>query len=98
MAPPCDGWLICGDLNATPDSEMVATLERAGFQYAHRELAHAYTCKVNSEVKMIDYLFHSSNFRSQPERVLQISDQTILPSAEQPSDHLPVLARFFWAP
>jgi mRNA deadenylase 3'-5' endonuclease subunit Ccr4 len=97
LMPPCDGWLICGDFNATPDSEIVATLQSAGFQYAHAGLPHTYTCKVNSEVKMIDYLFHSVNFRAEPERVVQISDQTILPSAEQPSDHLPVVARFFWA-
>ena len=96
MAPMCDGWLICGDLNATPDSRIVATLESAGFQYAHAGLTHTYTCKVNSEVKMIDYLFHSCNFRAEPERVLRISDQSVLPSAEQPSDHLPVAARFFW--
>jgi mRNA deadenylase 3'-5' endonuclease subunit Ccr4 len=96
MAPTCDGWLICGDLNAMPDSEIVAALQNAGFQYAHAELAQTYTCKVNSELKMIDYLFHSANFRAQPERVLQISDETILPSAEQPSDHLPIVARFFW--
>ena len=96
MAPTCDGWLICGDLNATPDSEIIATLESAGFQYAHAGLTHAYTCKVNSEVKMIDYLFHSCNFRAEPERVLRISDQSVLPSAEQPSDHVPIVARFSW--
>jgi endonuclease/exonuclease/phosphatase family metal-dependent hydrolase len=96
MAPTCDGWLICGDLNTTPDSEIISTLQHTGFQYAHAGLAQAYTCKVNSEVKMIDYLFHSAEFRAEPERVVQISDQTVLPSAEQPSDHLPIVARFFW--
>jgi endonuclease/exonuclease/phosphatase family metal-dependent hydrolase len=96
MGPPCDGWLLGGDLNATPESEIVAMLERAGFQYAHRGLAHTYTCKVNSEVKMIDYLFYSPEFRAEPQRVVQISDQTVLPSAEQPSDHVPIVARFSW--
>jgi mRNA deadenylase 3'-5' endonuclease subunit Ccr4 len=96
MMPACDGWLICGDLNTTPDSEIIRTLQHTGFQYAHAGLAKAYTCKVNSEVKMIDYLFHSAEFRAEPERVVQISDQTVLPSAEQPSDHLPIVARFFW--
>jgi mRNA deadenylase 3'-5' endonuclease subunit Ccr4 len=96
MAPSCDGWLICGDLNATPDSEIIATLERAGFQYAHAGLAQTYTCKVNGEVKMIDYLFHSPEFRAEPDSVVEISDQTVLPSSEQPSDHLPIVARFLW--
>lgn len=96
MAPTCNGWLICGDLNATPDSEVVAIFERAGFQYTHAGLARTYTCKVNSEIKMIDYLFYSPEFRAEPQDVVQIADQTVLPSAEQPSDHLPVVARFFW--
>jgi mRNA deadenylase 3'-5' endonuclease subunit Ccr4 len=96
MAPSCQGWLICGDLNATPDSDTVAILTGSGFQSAHFGLAHAYTCKVNSEAKIIDYLFHSPEFRAEPKTVAVISDQTALPSAEQPSDHLPVVARFFW--
>ena len=96
MASTCDGWLICGDLNATPDSEMVATFKTAGFQYAHAGLARTYTCKVNAELKMIDYVFYSPEFRAEPRDVVQISNQTVLPSAEQPSDHLPVVARLFW--
>ena len=90
----CDGWLICGDLNATPDSEIVAALERAGFHYAHAGLERTYTCKVNAEIKMIDYLFYSPEFRAEPQNVVHISDRTILPSAAQPSDHLPIIARF----
>ena len=96
IAPPPHGWLICGDLNATPDGEIIATLESAGFQYAHAGLAQTYTCKVNSEVKMIDYLFYSPAFRAEPQTILQISDRTVLPSSDQPSDHLPVAARFLW--
>lgn len=96
MAPTCDGWLICGDLNATPDSEIVATLERAGFQYAHAGLVQTYTCKVNAEIKMIDYLFYSPEFHGEPQNVVQVSDRTVLPSAAQPSDHLPIVARFSW--
>ena len=96
IAPSPDGWLICGDLNATPDSDIVALLESAGFRYAHAGLAHAYTCKVNAGAKMIDYLFYSPAFRAEPQSILQISDRTVLPSSDQPSDHLPVAARFFW--
>lgn len=96
IAPSPHGWLICGDLNATPDSEIIATLESAGFQYAHAGLAQTYTCKVNAEAKMIDYLFYSPAFRAEPQSILQISDRTVLPSSDQPSDHLPVAARFFW--
>jgi mRNA deadenylase 3'-5' endonuclease subunit Ccr4 len=96
IAASSHGWLICGDLNATPDSDIVALLEGAGFRYSHAGLAHAYTCKVNAEAKMIDYLFYSPAFRAEPQSILQISDRTVLPSSDQPSDHLPVAARFFW--
>jgi mRNA deadenylase 3'-5' endonuclease subunit Ccr4 len=96
VAAPMDGWLICGDLNATPDSEIVAIFERAGFQQAHSGLTDAYTCKVNTEVKTIDYLLYSPEFGAEPQKPLQISDRTVMPSPEQPSDHLPIMARFFW--
>jgi mRNA deadenylase 3'-5' endonuclease subunit Ccr4 len=96
MAHSCHAWLICGDLNATPGSKVVAALERAGLQYAHCGLADAYTCNANAEAKMIDYLFHSTALRAEPEPVPRISDETPLPSAEQPSDHLPVVSRFYW--
>jgi mRNA deadenylase 3'-5' endonuclease subunit Ccr4 len=96
MTSSSDGWLICGDLNATPDSDTVGILTSSGFQYAHAGFTQAYTCKVNSEAKIIDYLFHSPEFRAEPRTVAVISDQTVLPSAEQPSDHVPVAARFFW--
>lgn len=96
LAPSSHGWLICGDLNATPDSEIVALLAGAGFRYSHAGLAHAYTCNVSAEAKMIDYLFYSPAFRAEPQDLLRISDQTVLPSSDQPSDHLPVAARFFW--
>jgi mRNA deadenylase 3'-5' endonuclease subunit Ccr4 len=97
LAPSPHGWLICGDLNATPDSDIVALLESAGFRYSHAGLAHAYTCKVNAEAKMIDYLFYSPVLRSEPQSILQISDRTVLPSSDQPSDHLPIAARFLWS-
>lgn len=95
IAPSPHGWLICGDLNATPDSDIVALLESAGFRYSHAGFEHAYTCNVNAEAKMIDYLFYSPAFRAEPQSILQISDRTVLPSSDQPSDHLPIAARFF---
>ena len=96
LAATSDGTLICGDLNVTPESDIVALLESAGFRYSHAGLEHAYTCTVNAEAKMIDYLFYSQAFRAEPESILPISDRTVLPSSDQPSDHLPIAARFLW--
>ena len=70
IAPSPHGWLICGDLNATPDSDIVALLQSAGFRYSHAGFEHAYTCKVNAEAKMIDYLFHSPAFRAEPQSIV----------------------------
>ena len=96
MGGSCQGWIICGDLNATPDSEVIAALERAGFRYAHHDLTETYTCNVNGQAKMIDYLFHAATLHSEPQPALHISDKTPLPSSEQPSDHLPLVSRFSW--
>ena len=92
----CRGWIICGDLNATPDSPAIAAIEAAGFHHTRRGLSEAFTCNVGGQAKMIDYLFHSSELHSIPRPILPISAQAPLPSAEQPSDHLPVIADLNW--
>jgi protein angel len=90
------GWIIAGDLNVTPDSDLVAMLEQSGFDYAHRALSGVHTCNVNRQAKMIDYLFHDSSLQPDPQPAAWIEDRTVLPSAEEPSDHVPILSRFAW--
>jgi mRNA deadenylase 3'-5' endonuclease subunit Ccr4 len=96
MSGELDGLLICGDLNETPESEVVAALREAGFRHAHESFSASPTCKVNAESKTIDYLFYSSALRAEPSPLPPISYQAALPSAEQPSDHLAVASRFDW--
>jgi mRNA deadenylase 3'-5' endonuclease subunit Ccr4 len=90
------GWIIAGDFNVTPDSEIIAMVERAGLTYAHSGLTGVFTCNVNSDARMIDYIFASSALVAEPQLPPPIDDKTILPSAEQPSDHVPVVAKFDW--
>ena len=45
---------------------------------------------------MIDYLFYSAKLQSDPEKITPIDARTVLPSAEQPSDHVAIVARFDW--
>lgn len=90
------GWIVCGDFNVTPQSEIVALMEQAGYQYAHRALADVYTCNFGAQARMIDYLFFSSALHADPSAPTQIDKQTILPSAEQPSDHVAIMAAFDW--
>ncbi len=95
-AAAADGWLIAGDLNVIPGSEIVLLIERMGFRFAHDSRAEMCTCSFNGEAKMIDYLFHSPRLHAKPIDSVAIDARTVLPSAEQPSDHVPVVARFDW--
>jgi len=88
------GWIIGGDFNATPASEIVLLLEEAGLKYTHRNFTDAFTCNVGASARMIDYLFFSSALHADPSAPTQIDNQTILPSAEQPSDHVAITAKF----
>jgi mRNA deadenylase 3'-5' endonuclease subunit Ccr4 len=92
----CEAWIICGDLNVTSDSHVVASLHAAGFDYAHRTSGVMYTCNANARARMIDYVFHTEALRAQPVAVPVIDDQTPLPSFEQPSDHLALMTHFVW--
>ena len=96
IAPSCEAWIICGDLNVTPESDVVAVLRAEGFDYTHRTLAETYTCNANARANMVDYVFYTEAFRAQPVAVPVIDDQTPLPSYEQPSDHLALMAHFDW--
>lgn len=89
-------WIISGDFNVTPESEIVALALQAGLQYPHHNLADVYTCNVGGRPRLIDYLFYSSRLSAEASVLSRIDDQTILPSAEEPSDHVPIMARFDW--
>jgi endonuclease/exonuclease/phosphatase family metal-dependent hydrolase len=88
------GQIVCGDLNVTPESDVVATLLEAGFDYTHRRDSGARTCNSNGEPKLIDYLFYRGDLQADPVPLPAIDGRTPLPSPEQPSDHLPLLAHF----
>jgi mRNA deadenylase 3'-5' endonuclease subunit Ccr4 len=97
FTPPCAGWLICGDFNRTPDDEAVAAMRRAGFAFAHAGRPHVLSAVTNGKAKLIDYLFHTATLRARPLDPPAISDATLLPSPEQPSDHLALMAELEWA-
>jgi endonuclease/exonuclease/phosphatase family metal-dependent hydrolase len=97
LAPGCSSWIICGDLNVTPNSPVVQRLQAAGLRDAYAAQHQAFTCNANQNARRIDFLFHSSDLVAEPTDLPIIDNNTPLPSAEQPSDHLAISARFDWA-
>jgi mRNA deadenylase 3'-5' endonuclease subunit Ccr4 len=95
-APAGTAWIVCGDLNAAPDSEVVVALRKAGFEFAHHAQGRAYTSNANGNAKTIDYLFYNAALRARPEPLPVIDDHTPLPGPGQPSDHVAVVAQFDW--
>ena len=93
----CKAWIVCGDLNAEPSSDVIVAMRKAGFEFAHHAYKEASTSNANGKAKTIDYLFHSAAFQSRPEPLPVIDDHTPLPRLGQPSDHVAVVARFEWA-
>ncbi len=96
IEPACDGWIICGDFNLTPDSPVVTTLRAAGYEFAHHAHPDAHTAAPNRKPKVIDYLFHSRALVATPILPPVIDGTTPLPGPGQPSDHLALAARFDW--
>jgi len=92
----CVGWLVCGDLNVTVDSEVVKALHAAGFTFSHVSCPDTATCNSNRRAKMIDYVFHNAALRAKPLPGAMVGDETPLPGADQPSDHVAVVAQCEW--
>jgi endonuclease/exonuclease/phosphatase family metal-dependent hydrolase len=90
----CSAWIVCGDFNATADSEVVNAASAAGFVDLYRESLSAFTSNANDKAKRIDYLFHTPELRSRAGDVAAIDDVTPLPGETQPSDHLPIVGWF----
>ncbi len=93
LAPGCSSWIICGDLNATPESQVVELLHESGFRDAYADHPQAGTSNANRKSRRIDFLFHSSELVAGPADLPAIGNDTPLPSDEHPSDHLAIGAR-----
>jgi mRNA deadenylase 3'-5' endonuclease subunit Ccr4 len=86
--------IFCGDLNALPTSPLIELLQSAGFKYTHQDCPGIFTCNSNRVAKLVDYIFYRGPWRAEPSPVPAIDSSTPLPSLEEPSDHLPLIARF----
>lgn len=91
----CSGWIVCGDLNVTADSDVVRALRDAGFASTHSGSGAA-TCNSNRRAKQVDFIFHDAALAVEPLPLSRVEDHTPLPGPEQPSDHVAVLAQCTW--
>jgi mRNA deadenylase 3'-5' endonuclease subunit Ccr4 len=97
LAPDAAAWVICGDFNVTSDSAVTDVLRQAGLLDVYREREHMRTCNTSRRARRIDYLWHGPELTSRPLPLRAITDDTTLPSSEEPSDHVAILAWFDWA-
>jgi nocturnin len=97
--PPCREWVVCGDFNYTPDDEVIGVMRDAGFAFAHAACPTARSFAAfaaTGRAKLIDYVFHTAGLGSRPFDPPAIADDAQLPSEDQPSDHLPLVAELDW--
>ncbi len=97
LAPDAAAWIVCGDFNVTSDSPVADELRRAGWIDVYREREHMRTCNTNRRARRIDYLWHTPELVSKPGPLRSITDETTLPSADEPSDHVAIMGWFEWA-
>jgi mRNA deadenylase 3'-5' endonuclease subunit Ccr4 len=95
--PSCRDWVVCGDFNFKPDSEVVAVMRDAGFAFAHADRPEVRSAVAHGRAKLIDFIFHTAGLRSRPLDPPAITDETKLPAPGEPSDHVALVAEFDWA-
>jgi endonuclease/exonuclease/phosphatase family metal-dependent hydrolase len=82
-------WLIGGDFNATPGSDVL----REAFMRGFIESAQGVTCNANRDPRKLDYLL-AKGLEPRARPLPHVTAETALPSATEPSDHLALIADY----
>jgi endonuclease/exonuclease/phosphatase family metal-dependent hydrolase len=90
---PSGSRIVCGDFNAEPDGVVLALAGQRGFSDAYASMPDAFTCNANAGRRRIDFILHTADFTAAPSPLRPIGDDTPLPGADEPSDHLAIEAR-----
>jgi endonuclease/exonuclease/phosphatase family metal-dependent hydrolase len=87
--PACDAWVLAGDFNATPESAVLERMRSRGFRDVY-EGRRDPTCNFAGGPKRIDFVMVDSALDASPLPVSAVDRETVLPSRDEPSDHVPV--------
>ncbi|MDC0744719.1 endonuclease/exonuclease/phosphatase family protein [Polyangium mundeleinium] len=95
-AAPADvTWLVAGDFNATSQSVVLAAAYERGLAESCRAQRPWDTTAINGRPRKIDYLLSSEGrLDPRPGVLPRLSRDTVMPSASEPSDHLPLTVTF----
>ncbi|MDI1480286.1 endonuclease/exonuclease/phosphatase family protein [Polyangium sp. y55x31] len=95
-AAPADvTWLVAGDFNATSQSPVLAAAYERGLAESCRAQRPWDTTAINGRPRKIDYLLHSAGrLDPRPGVLPRLGRDTVMPSASEPSDHLPLTVDF----
>lgn len=92
--PGVEAWVVCGDLNAAPGSDVLSVLTGCGLVDPWGQGPAPPTCVANARARRIDYVLHAASLRARPWPVPPLEDATLLPAREEPSDHVPIGVSF----
>jgi len=87
--------IVCGDFNATTDSPVLAPLHGLGLTDPFAP-ADQPTGTFNRIASRIDFMLHSPELSGRGDRILPLNESSILPSSDEPSDHLALSSHFVW--
>jgi endonuclease/exonuclease/phosphatase family metal-dependent hydrolase len=94
-AEPDAIWIVAGDLNAISQSAVVEAAYQRGLAESCRAQRPWDTCAINGRPRKIDYLlFSAGRLEPSPGVLPKLTRDSVLPSLDEPSDHLPLRVDF----
>jgi len=84
--------VICGDFNAQPGGPLLSAFADHGFRDAHPGLPP--TFNLRGVPQKLDYILHRPVLKAYALPTPDVAPETILPSRQEPSDHVPIVAAF----